>query len=557
MHLLGNMRMKTPKQKIEETLSVIIKENLGIQFVPAVEPPPRPEYGDYSVPVGFKLANLLKQPPEKITQHLAEKLRSTLSDVLHDVETIHGFLNIELSEELFHSILENCVEDPDNFIPDLDVSDRYLIEYVSANPTGPLNVANARAATVGSTLVNVLRKLGIPADAEYYVNDSGGQIKALEQSIEYLLGERKEFPDDGYRGEYLKEIAKTVRNVAKEKRSRTVVESILKSQMETLAEFGVNYDSIFYESQFHLTPNQKNTNLEDLSHYTKQVMDAFDKSNMTIELDGALYLKTNEHGDEKPRVLIRSTGEPTYFLYDLAYHLNKFDRGYTRLINLWGPDHQGHIKRMKIALDMLGKTLDDERISGERLSVLIVQQVNLIKDGKRLIMSKRKGEYYTLDDLLKEVKRDTARFFFLMRSVSSPLDFDLDLAKKLSNENPVYYVQYLHARICGLINHGLDKDIKPSPKYIHMLTLPEERMILRKITYFPDVLEAVFQKFEPHRLPYYLIELAEIFHSYYQKVRVVTENRNQSSARLYLCEGVKNVVRVALDLMGVSAPTRM
>ncbi len=550
------MKDLTVQQRIELTLKQLLREQYGVDHPVIVEPPPKPEWGDYSVPVGFKLASVLRRPPQAIVEELIPLAQKALGPWIERIEGVQGYLNLHVRTDYLQGWIHSVAQSSESLLPKLRDADRVLVEYVSANPTGPLNVANARAASVGDSLVRVLRAVGIPADSEYYVNDGGGQIRALEQSIEFLLGERETFPEDGYRGSYLETYAHQVRHLPRGKRGRAVAQMILKDQMKDLWEFGVSFDAIVHESFFH-KPDPEDPKIGIHHHFTEKVLKAFEQHGMTFVEDGALFLRTNAHGDEKPRVLIRSNGEPTYFLYDLAYHLYKFDRGYTHLVNLWGPDHLGHVQRMKIALDMLGQALGDERVRGDRLTVLIVQQVHLVREGKRVAMSKRKGEYYTLQDLLKEVRKDTARFFFLLRSTSSPLDFDLSLAQQLSKENPVYYVQYVHARIASLLAYGAEHGLTPDDADPCMLSLPEERQLMRELLFFPDTLLGVARKLEPHRIPHYLLKVAEMFHSYYQKVRIVGDNPQVSKARLLLAQSVKQVVAQGLELIGVSAPDRM
>ncbi len=556
MPLPGVMKNLTLQQRIEKVLQEVVEKQYGITLPMVVEPPPKPEWGDYSVPVGFKLASYLRRPPHDIVRELAPVVEEALADWVAQVDPVQGYLNLHVRTEYLQDLIRIAATQENALLPQLKTEDRVLVEYVSANPTGPLNVANARAASVGDSLVRVLRALGIQADSEYYVNDGGGQIRALEHSLEYVLGERETLPEDGYRGAYLQTYAHQVRHLPRGKRGRAVAQMILKDQMKDLWEFGVSFDTIVHESFFH-APDPEDPKIGIYHKYTQAVLEAFDRHQMSFVEDGALFLKTDAYGDEKPRVLVRSNGEPTYFLYDLAYHLYKFDRGYTHLVNLWGPDHLGHVQRMKIALDMLGEALGDPRVRGDRLTVLIVQQVHLIREGKRVAMSKRKGEYYTLQDLLKEVKKDTARFFFLLRSTSSPLDFDLSLAQQLSKENPVYYVQYVHARIASLLSYGAEHGLSPDQADPRALTRPEERQLMREILYFPDTLLGVARKLEPHRIPHYLLRLAEMFHAYYQKVRIVGEDPDVSSARLLLAQSVKQVVAKGLDFIGVSAPNRM
>ncbi len=552
------------KKTLEAQLRQVIQETFGVDLPVVLEVPPDPSLGDYAAPVGFKLARHLKQAPEAILQRLSPRVLEALADWIAEAEIQRGYLNLRLREEALQRETLQLLQDFEAWLPRLGPHRRTLLEFVSANPTGPLNVANARAASVGDTLVRIGRSLGASVDAEYYVNDGGGQIRALEESIAWHLGERPEPPADGYLGAYLKEYAERVRHLPYGQRARRVAQLILQQQMEELRHFGVTFDQIVYETEFH-DPSEEspelNPHIGRHHAYTRQVLQALERRGLTRQREGALYLETPLRGDDKPRVLVRSNGQPTYFLYDLAYHLYKFDRGYEVLVDLWGPDHLGHVQRMKIALDLLGEALERPEVSGENLVVLIVQQVTLLRGGQRVRMSKRKGEYYTLADLVREVGVDAARFFFLLRSTSTPLDFDLDLARKLSRENPVYYVQYVHARIHSLLRYAQEQGISPpatpQPADLDRLTTPEERRLLRLFTLFGDTLVDTYERREPHRMPYVLLQLAEAFHAFYQKHRVVGEDPALTRARLLLARAVQRVIRHGLAQIGVSAPERM
>ncbi len=554
----------TVKRTLEAQLEQLIQQAFGVSLKVSLEVPPNPALGDYAAPVGFKLAKLLKRRPEEILQSLKPHLEQNLQNYLQEVTIQRGYLNLRLRDAVLQQNLAWLLEDFEAWLPRIAGGRRTLLEFVSANPTGPLNVANARAAAVGDTLVRVGRSLGAPVDAEYYVNDGGGQIRALEESIAWHLGEREEPPRDGYLGSYLKAYAEQVRHLPYGQRARHVAEAILRDQLAELKAFGVSFDQVVYETEFHdpsEEPHTQNPHIGRHYAYTQQVLEAFRRLKVLREMEGALYLDTTVRGDEKPRVLIRSNGQPTYFLYDLAYHLYKFDRGYEVLVDLWGPDHLGHVQRMKIALDLLGEGLGRPEVSGERFIVLIVQQVTLLREGKKVRMSKRRGEYYTLQDLVSEVGVDAARFFFLLRSLSTPLDFDLDLARKLSRENPVYYVQYVHARIHSLLafaaERGLEVPSSLEAEDLALLSTAEERHLLRLLASFGDTLLETYERYEPHRMPYALMQLAEGFHAFYQKHRIVGEQERLSRARLALARAVQQVIRHGLSLIGVQAPERM
>ncbi len=552
------------KKTLEAQLHQVVRQVFGVDLPLALEVPPNPELGDYAAPIGFRLARTLKQAPERILETLRPHVLDALAAWVKEAEIHRGYLNLYLREEALRQETLRLLSDFHQWLPRVASGRRTLLEFVSANPTGPLNVANARAASVGDTLVRVGRALGAPVDAEYYVNDGGGQIRALEESIAWHLGERSEPPEDGYLGAYLKAYAEQVRHLPYGQRARRVADLILQQQMEELQRFGVTFDHVVYETEFHdpsEEPREINPRIGRHHTYTEQVLRALEQRGLTRTIEGALYLDTTVGGDDKPRVLIRSNGQPTYFLYDLAYHLYKFDRGYEVLVDLWGPDHLGHVKRMKIALDLLGQALGRPEVNGTNLWVLIVQQVTLLRGGQRVRMSKRKGEYYTLADLVQEVGVDAARFFFLLRSTSTPLDFDLDLARRLSRENPVYYVQYVHARIHSLLAFAQEQGIAvpESPEFqtLERLTTPEERRLMRLFAAFGDTLLDTYERMEPHRIPYVLLQLAEGFHAFYQKHRIVGDDPSLTQARLLLARAVQQVIRHGLHLIGVSAPERM
>jgi len=418
------------------------------------------------------------------------------------------------------------------------------LEFVSANPTGPLNVVNARAAAVGDSLRHIMRHCGYDAWSEYYVNDAGGQIRALRESVKWRMGLRPDLPEDGYAGEYLIHYAEKIKSMGitdDQSIERQVVDMILSDQMKTLERFRVKFDVITRESFIRA------------SKYPKILEERLKSKNLIYERDGAIYFRATSLGgvDEKDRVLVRSNGEPTYFYYDLAYHIYKFDRGFQKVVDFWGPDHHGYVPRMKAGLKALD--LDDDRFD-----VKIIQQVNIIKDGKRVRMSKRKGELFTLNELLDEVNVDAARFFFLLRSYSSHLDFDIDLAREISAKNPVYYVQYAYARISSIMKKAKEKGLHSDGADLSLLTTPEEHSIMREMLFFPDVLEDISAKLEPHPITYYLTGLAEKFHNYYQKHTVADPSNPQlSAARLTFVQAIANVIKIGLGLIGVNAPEEM
>ncbi len=548
---------KTLKERIKQIIERKVKEIYGQDVDVQLTPPRSEEYGDYATNLAFLLSKKLRKPPSEIASEFASALSEELRPIA-EINVVSGFINLQIRMPILRELVYEIVHSHQSDYGESDVGGgrRVLVEFVSANPTGPLNVVSARAATVGDSLVRIMRKSGYNADAEYYVNDAGGQIRALGESVAWRLGERDEPPQDGYLGEYLIEIAKKLRDqgVSREDYGKAAAELILKSQLQSLERFGVKFDSVVRESEI-----RESGLVDEVFNRLKELGLVSKASDLPPQLASeyrdrdSLVLRTDLiDKNEKPRVLIRSNGEPTYFMVDLAYHYNKFQRGYEWVIDLWGPDHHGYIPRMRAGLKGLGL------LENGRFDVMIVQQVNLIRDGKRVVMSKRKGEVFTMDQLIDAVGVDAARFFFLLRSANAHLDFDIDLARKLSSDNPVYYVQYVHARISSLMEHASEKGVSFDDAELEQLGLKEERTLMKKLLYFPDVVSNSARRMEPHLIPHYLLDLAGEFHNYYQKHRIVdTENKALSGARLLLAEAVRTVVHNGLELIGVSAPSRM
>ena len=515
-------------------LERLLSERFG-QEGARLEEPRSEEFGDYTTNLAFRLAKAEGARPDEKACEIAEFLEGH-PDVAR-CEVAKGFVNIRLRDEALFRAASELISDPAKYAShDIGRGRRILYEFVSANPTGPLNVVSARAAAVGDCLVRVAGRCGSEVEAEFYANDAGGQIEALGESIAWRLGEREDAPPDGYLGDYLVPVAEELRRrgVPAESYGKEAASVFLERNMETLARFGVRFDRVVRESEIRA------------SGYGDELLRLL--GGRTVRKEGAVFLPGEHIGDEKDRVLVRSNGEPTYLFWDMAYHLHKNARGYDEMVNLLGPDHQTEAPTLIAGLSLVGV---------RNIRVKIIQQVHLVRGGQRVKMSKRKGEFYSMDELLDEVGVDAARFFLLMRSSSQPLEFDLDLAKTLAAENPVYYVQYLHARCCSLEDFGREHDIAPDPQKLEMLSLPEERSILRKLLYLPDIVEATCRTEEPHLLPHYLLSLAGLFHGYYQRYRVITEDRDLSSARLALAVAVKAGIREGLSLMGVSAPERM
>ncbi len=512
----------------------------------SLEKPRDLKFGDYTVNV-FPLAKKLGENPRGVAQRV-EKTLLELPEV-ESVEVVGGFVNLRLNtRELFLQIGKILVDPKGFYSLNLGKGKRILYEFVSANPTGPLNVVSARAAALGDSMVRVARRCGFDAGAEYYVNDAGGQIRALGETIAYHLGLREDFPPDGYRGDYVREIAQRLTGVPREELGRRAAEVILGWIKKDLEDLGVRFDSWVRESGIREKHEWREG--EDFRERAREIL--IGKGTPEEDLyfkDGALWFKASKHGDTQDRVIVRSNGEPTYLFWDALYHLDKAERGWEEFVNLLGPDHHVYAtKTLPALLKPLGLS--------ERLRVKIVQQVHLVKGGQRLKMSKRAGQFYTLRELLEEVGRDALRFFMVLRSSSAPLEFDIDLAKTLGRENPVYYVQYVHARTCSLLDFGRERGVKPQVRP-EKLSLPAERALALKLLHLLDTLEAACKHEEPHFLAHALLDLASDFHSYYQATRIITDDPELSSARLALAAAVGAAIKEGLGLLGVSAPERM
>jgi arginyl-tRNA synthetase len=512
-----------------------------------------PLYGDFSSNLAFKLASVKKEKPINIALSIANNLRSNL---IEKVEVKGGFLNIFAKPEVFQKYLEDFLLNDEIFINQIGGGKKVQVEFVSANPTGPLHIGHGRGASFGDTIARVLEATGYKVTKEYYINDKGNQIINLGKSIYYwyllYFGRSISFPEDGYKGEYIKEISEElIKAYGEELLKIDEVAAIAKCAdfgkvkiMDNINEDLHNFD-VYFDNYFSET-----TLFED--SYVVDTLNLLKDKGCAYEKDGALWLNTSAFGDDKDRVLIKSTGEYTYFASDIAYHRNKFERGFEYIIDIWGADHHGYVKRMKTALQALG-------YDSEKLKVVLIQMVNLIKNGERVSMSTRANEFIPLSWLLKEVGKDAGRFFYCLRSPDSHFDFDIDLAKEKSNENPVYYIQYAHARIKSLFKNSFEKNIKYEKfKHLDQLVLKEELSLIKKIFAFKETVINASIMLEPNKLAIFLIELASNFHYYYYNVKIVDEtNIVLTNARLNLCEAIGKVIKYGLSLLGVSAPERM
>lgn len=547
----------------EKILLAGIKRKLGSWGIESdvsfsVEIPRQEEHGDFSTNAAMQLARDVGKKPREVAAELAEAIRN--EDEAGWIASISvagpGFINIVLSESAWREVIATALRKGEKFgSSERGAGNRILIEFVSANPTGPLHVGHGRGAAVGDSLARLLSFEGYEVSSEYYVNDVGNQMDNLGRSLfaRYLqeCGVDTTLPEDGYRGAYLADLARGIRaeegdrykEIPEEKAlpvfRKEACERILQGIREDLEDFRVGFDHWFREEDLHSRGDVKEA-IEDLR-----------KRDLLYESDGAVFFKSETHGDEKDRVLVRADGRTTYFAADIAYHRRKFMRGYSRMIDIWGADHHGYAPR--ILASMRGLGLDDRR-----LEILLVQFVTLIREGKAVQMSTRSGEFTTLREVLEEVGADAARFFYLLRSFHSHLDFDLTLAKTQSSDNPVYYIQYVHARICSIFREAAAQGIQLSDHpQLSCLSLPDEAGLMKKVARFPDVVSEAARAYEPHRIPFYLLELAREFHAFYQTHRFLGETPERTQARLALAKTVKTVVATGLSLIGVSAPERM
>ncbi len=550
------------KEFINESLSSINNiSNIEID----IEIPKDKKLGDYSTSIAMKLTKILKQPPTHIANDIVKKLikQNENRKLFDKIEVVHpGFINFSLSENFLVKELKNIFDKKNDYgRRGTDNNNKTIIEFVSANPTGPLNVVSARASSVGDAISNILKFVGEDIYKEYYINDAGQQVRLLGESVAYrieqLKGKKVELPDNCYHGEYLIDIAKEIINdkelyqkLSQLKEAEKInflsnytVEKLIKSHKKDLKNFNVNFDNWFSEKKL-----RESDIIDECYKLLK-------KKNVVYTKDNKIFFKATEYGDEKDRVIIRDDGTPTYFFVDIAYHLNKYSRGFNKIIDLWGPDHDGYIPRMKGAIESLGYNKDS-------FLVLIVQQVNLIEKSEKVQMSKRAGKFVMMKELIDDIGRDAARFFFLHRSLNSHLDFDMELARKQNEENPVYYIQYAYARICSIFrqakSQGISLDDNIDKIDLSIITKSEEEQdLIKRLIDFPDVVAEAAEKFQPSLITNYLLSIANLFHKFYTVHKVISENQKTTYARLYLIECTRIILKIALDLIGVSAPEKM
>ena len=558
---------------MDHLLEAQIKERLGAAIAKAIadgkldlESPPEIQleipkdtsHGDYATNLALKLAKQLKRAPIEIAETIIAHVDA--SDPFFDeiVAVKPGFINIRLKNKTVAVVVKRVLLEADRYGgSNAGEGKKIDIEFVSSNPTGPLTIGHGRQATIGDVLANALSFCGYNVTREYYYNDAGGQMNMLTRSVharyQQLFNPEYPFPDDGYKGDYIREVAERVRDREGDKyagkddketieffRPLAVLRMITMID-KSLREYGVKFDVWSRESALYSDGK------------VDRAIELLRKREYIYEKDDAVWFKSSEFGDEKDRVVVRSNGEKTYFAGDIAYHMDKHERGFELAINIWGADHHGYVPRLKGVVKALG-------YGDDFLECLVHQMVSFIRDGQEVKMSTRAGEFVTLDELIKEVGLAVTRFFFAMRSADSHLVFDLDLAKKESNENPVYYIQYAHARISSIMKHAAENEIDLdtlADADLSLLSEPEEASLMKQISRFPSVVEAAAERREVHRIPTFILEMVGLFHSYYNKHRVVTDDEKLTLARLALVEAVRQVVKNALGLLGIEAPERM
>ncbi len=549
------------KEILSDSIEKNIKQgNFQIKIIPEIIllTPKNKSHGDLSTNIAMQLSRELKLKPLDIAHFIVDNL-NIKDSIIGEVEIVRpGFINFCLKENWLYQIIDEIREKGEDYGKvNLGKGKKIQVEFVSVNPTGPLHVGHGKCAAVGDALSNILKAAGYKVEKEYYINDQGRQIDLLGQSVQVrynnLLGEEEEFPPDGYKGKYIIDLAKDIIDKFQDKYKRRddqesreffkefTLKNILEGIKEDLKDFGVEFDEWFSESSLY-----KQNKLQE-------VIELLQQKGFLYKEKGALWLKTTIFGDEKDRVVIRENSIPTYFASDIAYHQDKYQRGFEKIIDIWGADHHGYIQRMKAAVQALGYPEDS-------LGVLIVQFVTLIRDGKEVGMSTRGGEFITLKDLIKEVGKDVARYFFLMRSHDSHTEFDLDVAKSQSMENPVYYIQYAYARICSIIKKAEQAGVKMDKSKVSKLQLldkEEEFELIKKLSSLKEVIKKSALTWKPHFLTTYLYDLASSFHKYYTVHRIITEDEELTRARLILIDCTRIVLFNSLKILGVSAPESM
>ena len=538
---------------------------ISVDSVPdiEVERPNNAEHGDFATNLPLRLARAARANPLQLAQLIAERIES--SPEIDSVSAAPpGFINFKLSESWLQQQVEAVRAAGDSFgASDVGAGRKVMVEFVSVNPTGPVHVGHTRGAVLGSALANALEAAGCDVTREYYVNDGGSQMDAFYRSVwtryRQALGRDAEMPENGYQGEYIADIAgeiiesqgshyldkaeaTAVREIGDVARDKMV--ALIRGDMDAI---GVTFDNWFSERSLFQNPDSVSSDYD-------RAMARLRGGGHLAEHSGALWFLSSAFGDERDNVVVRSSGEHTYFASDVAYHYNKFaERGFDRVIDIWGADHQGHVPRMKAAVQALG-------IEPDNLTVLISQMVTLKRGDETVRASKRTGDFVTLRELVDEVGTDACRYFFLARAPSTQMEFDLELATRESSENPVYYVQYAHARNASILNLAAERGIEYDAGDVSLLTHPNELELIRTMLRLPELIVQVAENLEPHHLPHYAMELATAFHHFYENCRVISANPDDNEltlARLKLVAAAQVAFRRTLTLMGMSAPDRM
>ena len=544
--------MKKLKQQIINAVSTSLASLAYPEKEFSLAPPKNPEFGDLSTNISLLLTRNLKRPPLEIAQSIAKELKKELSHHISEITvTLPGFINFKVDKSFYQSKVKTILDEDDSFgKSDLGAGKTANVEFVSANPTGPLTVGHGRNAVLGDTVSNILEWQGFDVTREYYFNDAGRQMRILGQSVEAryfeILGKKFEFPDDGYKGTYIKDIAQTILDDLgvdlsagdssfKEKAEKSIFENIKKS----LLNLGIHFDQFTNEKTFY-----------ENGEIDKLLSELRDK-NLIYDKEGATWFRATALGKDQDRVYIKSTGEPTYRVPDTAYHRDKINRGFDLIIDIFGADHADTYPDVLLALESLGLKTD-------QIKVLLYQFVTLLRGGEKIKMSTREANFVTMDELVNEVGPDVVRYFFIMRSMNTHLDFDLELAADQSDKNPVFYLQYAHARICNIIKHGQESGLELGDDFDStLLSHPDEINLIQHMVRFPEIMELAFENLEPQIIANTLQELATRFHKFYGQCHVITENRALSNARLALITSVKVIMGNGLKILGLTAPERM
>lgn len=526
-------------EKIKKIISDAVGKEIGQVLVSE-----KSEFGDYSTNAAFMLAKELKKPPLEVAKELAEKIKTAdKGKIFSKVEAAPpGFVNFWISPKILQRELADVLK-----LKSYKLQTNKLkinAEFISANPTGPLTMANGRGGFLGDTIANVLEAVDHKVTREYYINDAGNQIKILGESVLAAIG-KAESKEEHYRGDYIKELAKGASlKGSTEDMGRAAAKKLLAQIKKSVKNMGVDFDVWYSEYK----------NLRGGKGLIKKVLAILEKNGLVSEHDGAKWLKSSDPptsgADEKDRVLVKSTGEPTYFLSDIAYHYDKFtNRKFDKAIVIWGADHHGYIARLKAGVKAIG-------VDPENLKIIITQLIRLVEGGKEVRMSKRKGEFITLDELIKEVGKDAARFFFLMQSPDTHMDFDLALAKEKSLKNPVYYVQYAYVR-AGSILGKANRKASIANRLLEKLNSESEMNLMKELIKLPDVIQQTAEDYQVSRLTRYAMEIARAFHNFYEKERVIGEPREIMEARLALVGATQNILGRVFDILGIDKPKKM